>query len=123
MSTATQGTGRKAPGKPARARPPDTCRLTLTIRGVAYSVRPVACPTGRAWQLRNAGTGATYDVAETEHGPECDCADATYRHGDGGTFCKHIRALSALTLITLDAEAPHRAWPVWTEAHTYAPGR
>jgi hypothetical protein len=116
-------TSSKAPRKAARPRPADTCRLALEIRGTAYSVKPIACDTGRAWRLRNRENGHTYDVAETEHGPECDCADATYRHADGSTFCKHIRALSALNLITLDVESDPRTWPKWCDRSTYAPGR
>jgi hypothetical protein len=119
----TTSTTSKAPSKPTKPRQPDTCRLVLEIRGTAYGVKPIACDTGRAWRLRNRENGQAYDVAETEHGPECDCADATYRHGDGNTFCKHIRALSALGLITLDVECDPRSWPAWTGNHTYASGR
>jgi hypothetical protein len=114
----------KAPRRPAKPRPADTCRLTVTIRGMAYGARPIACETGRAWRLRNLENGRTYDVAETEHGPTCDCADAVYRHdGTDGAFCKHVRALSALNLITLDVESDPSTWPSWCDAHTYAIGR
>jgi hypothetical protein len=118
MSTAS-----KAPRRTAKARPADTCRLTVTIRGVAYGVRPTPCETGRAWRLRNRENGRTYDVAECDHGPECDCADAVYRHDGTGTFCKHVRALSALGLITLDVESDPSSWPRWTDSSCYAPGR
>jgi hypothetical protein len=109
--------------KTARPRPAETCRLTLTIKGVAYSVRPTPCATGRAWRLRNRATGRVYDVAETEHGPECDCADATWRHGDGATFCKHVRALSVLSLITLAAESDPVTWPRWCDSAHYSTNR
>jgi hypothetical protein len=66
-----------------RAKPADTCRLTVHIRGVAYAVRPLANPDGRAYRLRNTTSGKVYDVAEGAHGPTCDCEDAVYRHDDG----------------------------------------
>jgi hypothetical protein len=112
MSTTTR--------KPAR---PDVCRLTLTIRGESYTARPIANPDGRAFRLRHQATGKAYDVAEGEHGPTCDCPDAVYRHDGTGTSCKHLRAMSALNLITLDFESDPRSWPKWCDSHTFAPGR
>jgi hypothetical protein len=120
MSTTTVT---RSPRRAAKPRPANTCKLTLEIRGTAYGVKPIPCSTGRAWRLRNHVNGNIYDVVETEDGPECDCADAVYRHGDGGTFCKHIKALSVLNLITLDFACDPRTWPAWTGNHTYAPGR
>jgi hypothetical protein len=114
----------KAPRKPARSRPADTCRLVVHIRGTAYTVRPTPCATGRAWRLRNRENGRTYDVAESDHGPECECADAVFRHdGSDGAYCKHIRVMSALNLITLDVESDPASWPRWTDASCYAPTR
>ena len=60
--------------KPARPRSADTCRLTLAIRGEPYSVRPLASEDGRAFRLRKSD-GTIHDVAETPHGPTCDCPD------------------------------------------------
>jgi hypothetical protein len=118
----TTSTTSKAPRKPAKARPADVCRLTLHIRGVAYNARPIPNPDGRAYRLKKAD-GTTYDVAEGEHGPMCDCPDAVYRHDGTGTYCKHVRALSALNLITLDVESDPRTWPAWNDRETYAPNR
>ena len=83
----------------ATANPPDTCRLTLSIRGTDYALRPVPSEDGRAWRLRKPD-GTTYDVAETRWGPVCDCPDATWRReGLDPAGCKHVRALRALGLI------------------------
>lgn len=82
-----------------KTRPPDVCRLTLHIRGVAYSVRPVASEDGRAWRLRNRDNGHVYDVADTLYGPTCDCGDQVFRHeGRDAIGCKHIRSLRAVGL-------------------------
>jgi hypothetical protein len=87
--------------KPA---PAGTCRLTLTIRGADYSVRglvpdPLA-GVGRAYRLRKLADGSLYDVAETEHGPVCDCPDFAFRRdGLDPQGCKHVRALVALGLL------------------------
>lgn len=96
MATATN---RSTTRKLARTRPADVCRLTLHIRGAAYSVRPLASEDGRAYRLRKAD-GTAHDVAETSYGPTCDCGDQVYRHeGIDGQGCKHIRALRAVGLI------------------------
>jgi hypothetical protein len=82
---------------------PDTCRLTITIRGADYRVRPVRneafAGSGRAWSLRKLGTDTRHHVVETIHGPKCDCGDQTWRHEGRETSCKHIRALRATGLI------------------------
>lgn len=122
MATAT----RKAPGAatPAtrKATPPDTCRMTITIRGVAYSARPIPNPDGRAYRLRRLDTGEVYDVAEGEWGPCCDCADAAFRRDGTGTSCKHVRALAALGLLDLTRESDPRTWPAWTDGARYSTG-
>lgn len=119
MSTATS----KAPRKPARPRPADTCRLTLTIRGVAYGARPVRPEDPgviRAWTLRKTD-GESYTVAETTDGSTCDCADFTFRHeGHDQVGCKHIRALG---LIEPDADEGPESWPAWTDTHAFAVNR
>jgi hypothetical protein len=83
-------------------RPPDVCRLTVTIRGEPYRVRPIRpeCDdVSRAWRLRKRD-GTAYVVAETVHGATCECADQVYRHeGRDDVGCKHIRASRALGLI------------------------
>src|SRR5829696_3643829 len=105
MATATTSKPRAA--RKAKPKPADTCRLSVTIRGTTYGAHPIPSEDGRAWRLRKAD-GTTYDVAETPHGPTCDCGDQTYRHeGIDGTGCKHIRALRALGL--LDATCVHLA--------------
>jgi hypothetical protein len=79
---------------------PDTCRLTVTIRGIGYHACPLNSPQGRAFRLTKPD-GTAYDVAETPYGPTCDCADQTFRReGLTGEGCKHIRACIALHLIS-----------------------
>lgn len=83
---------------------PDTCRLTMTIRGADYRVRPIRneafAGIGRAWSLRKLGTAERHHVVETIDGPTCDCGDQTWRHeGRDEVGCKHLRALRATGLI------------------------
>jgi hypothetical protein len=80
--------------KPARE-PHGVCRLTLVINATAYAVRPVRSDWhARAWSLRKAD-GTVYHLAAGEHGPECDCPDATFRDRP----CKHIRSMQATGLL------------------------
>jgi hypothetical protein len=89
----------------AKAKPADVCRLTLTIRGVDYRVRPLAVEDQgfavlKAFRLRKAGTDRVYDVARTVYGDTCDCGDQTFRHeGNDDVGCKHIRACRAAGLL------------------------
>src|SRR4051794_37392451 len=97
---------------PSKARKkPDTCRLTATIRGESYAVRPLRPESGdvtRAWRLIKAD-GTAYVVADTAHGATCTCRDFAFRHkGHDPAGCKHTRALRALGLID---------WPAWDDAH------
>ena len=97
MATTTNGNPKP---RRTKAKPADTCWLTLTIRGVDYLVRPLAVGDQgfaiKAFRLRKAGTGEIHDVAQTEHGPTCDCGDQTFRHeGIDDIGCKHIRAWRA----------------------------
>ena len=54
-----------------------TATLTLTISDQHYRVRPIRNElfgaTGRAYRLRRIDNDAVYDLAETAHGPTCDC--------------------------------------------------
>ncbi len=85
--------------RPAPARP---TRLILTIGALAYVVRPLDCSPDlarRAFRLAK-DDGTLYDVAETPHGPACDCPDFLFRRdGVDPDGCKHIRALVAHGLI------------------------
>src|SRR5688572_32441367 len=100
-----------SPRPPSKSSPParvvrpahGTARLTLTINGQSYTIRPIPSDAfgavGRAFRLRKSD-GTTYDVAETVHGPTCDCGDFTFRRdGIDPAGCKHIRALSVFTLL------------------------
>jgi hypothetical protein len=119
MTTATRA-------RQPRPKPADTCRLTLTIRGVLYAVRPLAVEdedVSRAFSLRRAD-GASYTLADTVFGATCDCGDQTWRHeGKDATGCKHIRAARAVGLLPGDvAPAPQAgagSWPAWTDAETF----
>lgn len=85
--------------RPAPARP---TRLTLTIGAISYAVRPVGCHPDlarRAFRLAK-DDGTLYDVAQTPHGPACDCPDFLFRRdGIDPEGCKHVRALVAHGLI------------------------
>ena len=88
--------------KTTRPKPPDVCRLTVPIRGVCSSARPIRCEAPdvtRAWRLRRAD-GTASAVAGTSDGATCDWGDFVWRHeGRDGTGCKHIRVCRALGLI------------------------
>jgi hypothetical protein len=52
-----------------------------------------------AFRLRKPD-GAAYDVALTEHGPNCSCPDFTFsREGKDPAGCKHLKALRAWGLL------------------------
>jgi hypothetical protein len=114
MTTATTS-------KTAKPKPADICRLSVHIRGVAYTARPIRPELSeviRAWQLRKPD-GTVYNVADTIDGATCDCADFTYRHeGNDQIGCKHVRALRALGLIDPEGDDP-ADWPAWTDTHAY----
>lgn len=84
------------------AQPSGPPRLYLTIRDHLYAIRRVACDpgiAGRAFRLLKED-GTLYDVAQTEHGPMCDCPDFIFRRdGLDPEGCKHVRALVACGLI------------------------
>lgn len=86
--------------------------LVLTIRETAYAVRPLRpdpALAARAYRLRK-GDGTLYDVAQTRHGPACDCPDFVYRRdGLDPAGCKHVKALVAFGLIEPTAPAARRA--------------
>ena len=86
------------------------CRLTLTINGVHFSVRPLQSEDDqikRAFRLRRIPlrSGVIFDVAETAHGAVCDCPDFVFRRdGLDPRGCLHIRAMRAVGL--LEASLP-----------------
>jgi hypothetical protein len=98
MNTATMAPRKRKEARPAHG----TCRLTLTINGVPYDVRPVASDPSiarKAYRLRKSD-GTTYDVAWTDHGIVCDCPDFEYRrNGLTDQPCKHGAALVALGML------------------------
>ena len=81
------------------------CRLTLTINGVHFSVRPIQSEDDqihRAFRLRRKPfrSGIIFDVAETVHGATCDCPDFVFRRdGLDPKGCLHIRAMRAVGLL------------------------
>jgi SWIM zinc finger len=97
------------------------CRLTLTIGGTNYTVRPMPPHPGftAIWCLRKLShlgeSAATYAVAVHREDPQpgCTCPD----HELNKSLCKHIMALRALGLIP--AAAP--AVPVPTPRPTPTP--
>jgi hypothetical protein len=84
------------------------CRLTLTINGTEYGVKPIPCdpPAAiKAFRLRKAN-GTAYDVAQTTHGLVCDCPDFVFhRDGIDEAGCKHIKALVALGMLAKEGGA------------------
>jgi hypothetical protein len=80
---------------------PHTCRLTLTIDGTEYTVRPltVAWYGRRAFRLRKAD-GTSYIISRDGIGQlACECGDYVWRHEPEGTHCKHLRAARALGIL------------------------
>jgi hypothetical protein len=80
------------------------CRLTLSIDGLDYRLRPLPGDLGSrivmAWRLHKVNTPTRHDVAETLDGVTCSCGDQRFRHeGRDAAGCKHIRALRALGLL------------------------
>ena len=88
---------------PFRA-PSDFCRLSLTINGTPYHVRPTppaAFAALKSFALRR-DDGTHCHVSQTLSGPACDCPDAASRSRDGASRppCEHVRALTAAGLLT-----------------------
>jgi hypothetical protein len=82
--------------------------LALSINHMVYTVEPIRSEDPdviRAWRLTKKSDGDLYDVAQTTHGPTCDCGDFEFRHsGLDDAGCKHIAALRLTGL--LDAPVP-----------------
>ncbi len=91
--------------KPRRVRKPPaatTYRLTPAIGPTSYTVWPIPSDLhSRAFSLRKAD-GTVYHLGQDEHGPACDCPDATFRE----RLCKHARALIAFKLLDPIPAAP-----------------
>ena len=100
----SQQARRPSPYPPQGFRPSGTCtcRLTLSLNGTAYNVRPLPVDQDaatKAFWLRKAD-GTTYDVARTVHGSECSCPDWIFnRDGKDVSGCKHIKAMKACGLL------------------------
>lgn len=122
--------------KPA-ATPRGTCRLTLTINGTRYALKPVPCDRQAArqcFELRKSD-GTVYHVSRHDHGAECTCADFAFnRDGIDPMGCKHVRSLVALGILDTrpariatpppsawndDLEAAAERWPAWTDETRY----
>lgn len=86
-----------------KARPADTCRLTLEIGDSEYRVTPLDVRdfgAVRAFRLRRThaekdGKYPVYDVCQMIEFTTCDCPAGTYRDEP----CKHVRALKACGLL------------------------
>jgi hypothetical protein len=104
MPTMTATRTQVKPRKPARPTH-GTCRLTLSINGTHYSVRPNQGAACVAFRLKKAD-GTVYDVARTEDGLTCDCPDFIF-HRDGldPAGCKHTKAMVACGLLAPDPAA------------------
>ncbi len=77
-------------------------RLYLSIDDQFYQVAPIPSDgrsLDRAFRIMKPD-GSTYDVAETAHGPICDCPDFLFRRLDlDPAGCKHIKALASFGMI------------------------
>ncbi len=103
MATMTKtGEATRANANRAASRAPGgVCRLTLTINGDNYRVRPLPADFGgiRAFRLTRRD-GESHDVARHAYGAECTCGDYVWRRdGLDAKGCKHIRAARAVGLI------------------------
>ena len=96
------------PGTAPSVEPPPVrhgkCRLTLTIGGTHYSLRPIpGQPRGmRVYALRSLNgerAGKYYSVAVVNREAGCTCPDAE----TNGAVCKHIMALRALGFLPVSA--------------------
>lgn len=77
------------------------CRLTLTINGVSYRVKPLPADFGglKAFRLTRPD-GEFHDVARHVYGAECSCGDFVFRRdGIDEQGCKHIKACRACGLL------------------------
>ncbi len=100
-SNAAKTTAMRTASKATSRAPGGFCRLTLTINGDNYSVRPLPADfVGiRAFRLTKRD-GEAHDVARHAHGAECTCGDRVFRRdGIDPKGCKHIRAARAVGLI------------------------
>src|SRR4051794_37452202 len=91
--------------KPRTVKPASgVARLTLTINGVDYSVRPLAVPpdsgVSRLLQLRKLADGTVYHASRHGHGDECTCPSFVFDHdGRDDRGCKHLVSLRAVGLL------------------------
>lgn len=82
------------PQRPANRR--RATHLILTIDEAVYAVHPSVCDPSAADRVIRLlkANGSSYNVAQTEHGPRCDCPDFVFRRdGLDPMGCKHIQAL------------------------------
>jgi hypothetical protein len=102
----------------------NSARLTVEIQGVSYSVKPTHGDEGWAFRLRNQANGKQYHVFEAMGRARCDCPDATFRRGDDGKICKHVRALTAFGMIRIpEGPAPrHEGVPTKDDWSRFGPG-
>ena len=82
---------------------PAPSELFLSIHPHLYRVHSLECDPGiavKAFRL-NKADGTLYDVAQTEHGPRCDCPDFIFRRdGLDPHGCLHIRAMRAVGILS-----------------------
>lgn len=90
------------PDRPHSSNQAGKCRLTLTINGVHFSVRPIKTEDAvvkRAFWLRKQPlkSDVIFAVGETVHGAICDCPDFVFRRdGLDRRGCLHVRAMKAV---------------------------
>lgn len=96
MATATTKTDANGKGKLIVS-------LALSINHQVYTVEPIRSDDPdavRAWRLTKKQDGDVYDVAQTTHGPACDCGDFEFRHQGQNTLgCKHLQALRLMGML------------------------
>jgi hypothetical protein len=99
VASRPQSIANRQPARPAQG----TCRLTIRINGVNYTVRPNrgrGFAAIKAYRLRKPN-GTVYDVVQTVTGIECDRPDHVFhRDGIDPGGCKHVKAVVACGLLT-----------------------
>ena len=126
LTTVSKFTTPRIEGQPSVHKPirpaHGKCRLTLTINGTSYVVRPITADPSiadQAIRLRKAD-GTVYHVTRHVYGAECDCPDFTFnRDGYDPDGCKHIKALVASGMIAPNPEplddSSADEWSDWTD--------
>ncbi len=59
-------------------------------------------PAWRLTKLMNGKPSESYDIAVTQHGPTCTCADYNFCRQNEPKLCKHVESLRSRGLLRKD---------------------